>query len=464
MTSLRVLNLRKYWIACAILVLFLAVLTSISDRSNVFSSELGFSAVSPRGKIAGIIVPASCESGYAHIAGECDPVGGGEGGGGSAVTPNAEMRVNGSTGPVYVEYGSNFDVSWSSSNVTSCNIPDWGIAGPTNGSARGLGPVTSEYTYHMSCGGPYGTATDSILVGPTSGGGLPGGSEPKAILQARVSGTGPYMDDYVAVPEYGFVDFRWSSQNVDACVIPDLGRSGLSGEYPGVQIVPDTNHFYWINCGSSAGGINDSVQIQSYPPPPPVNGGWSVWGACSASCGGGTQTRSCTNPAPANGGATCTGPSSQSCNTQACVTPVDGGWTPWSACSASCGGGLQTRSCTNPAPANGGATCSGSASQLCNTQACPVPTASISASPDRVNTSAGCGSTSVSWNASSIVGSCTITKNGSTLTTQDADINGNVVNTISDPVCSQSTYKITCDGWSGSATKVVNITNQFQEF
>jgi len=116
----------------------------------------------------------------------------------------------------------------------------------------------------------------------------------------------------------------------------------------------------------------------------PINGGWSPyseWSLCSASCGGGTQTRSrtCTNPAPANGGAQCVGSAveSQSCNTQPCA--IDGGWSPyseWSLCSASCGGGTQTRSrtCTNPAPANGGAQCVGLAneSQSCNTQPCAI--------------------------------------------------------------------------------------------
>ena len=53
-------------------------------------------------------------------------------------------------------------------------------------------------------------------------------------------------------------------------------------------------------------------------------GAWSVFGACSASCGGGTQTRTrlCNNPAPANGGAICPGASSESgsCNTTPCGT------------------------------------------------------------------------------------------------------------------------------------------------
>lgn len=64
------------------------------------------------------------------------------------------------------------------------------------------------------------------------------------------------------------------------------------------------------------------------------------------------------------------------CDTLAPVaTPVDGGWSDWSTCSAECGGGTRTRTCTNPAPSGGGANCSGPSTQECNTQACPVCTA-----------------------------------------------------------------------------------------
>jgi len=44
-----------------------------------------------------------------------------------------------------------------------------------------------------------------------------------------------------------------------------------------------------------------------------VNGGWSSWSACSVSCGVGVLTRTCTNPAPACGGAGCSGASSMAC-------------------------------------------------------------------------------------------------------------------------------------------------------
>ena len=58
------------------------------------------------------------------------------------------------------------------------------------------------------------------------------------------------------------------------------------------------------------------------------------------------------------------------------IISVDGGWSSWSykTCSASCGGGFQTRtrSCTNPAPSNGGLACKGAGTETvqCNTQQC----------------------------------------------------------------------------------------------
>ena len=50
-----------------------------------------------------------------------------------------------------------------------------------------------------------------------------------------------------------------------------------------------------------------------------LDGGWSRFGACSKACGGGTQSRTCSDPAPANGGNGCTGDAIKACNTQACA-------------------------------------------------------------------------------------------------------------------------------------------------
>nr|XP_019929037.2 uncharacterized protein LOC105343589 isoform X3 [Crassostrea gigas] len=137
-----------------------------------------------------------------------------------------------------------------------------------------------------------------------------------------------------------------------------------------------------VNGGAECAGHDTESQPCSSQDCPVVNGGWSIWSAwstCTVSCGGGTQTRSrtCSDPAPLNGGDECLGQDteSQDCNSDGCK--VDGGWSIWSAwstCTVSCGGGTQTRSrsCSDPSPLNGGAECEGDISQTqsCNTDGC----------------------------------------------------------------------------------------------
>jgi hypothetical protein len=114
----------------------------------------------------------------------------------------------------------------------------------------------------------------------------------------------------------------------------------------------------------------------------PCQGGWSDWSDCSLACGGGTRSRTwTTSPGgePLNGGTACPSPLTQeeACNTGACpAEPCKGGWSGWSDCSATCGGGIKTRTwTTSPGgePKYGGTACPSPKieSDDCNTQACP---------------------------------------------------------------------------------------------
>ena len=113
-------------------------------------------------------------------------------------------------------------------------------------------------------------------------------------------------------------------------------------------------------------------------PPEPCEGSWSAYGACDASCGGGTKTKSWTTTKnPRHGGAACPSPTTQSqaCNTQACPINCVGTWSDYDACSVGCGGGTQTKSWTTTTPsAHGGTACPSPSTQSveCNTQACPI--------------------------------------------------------------------------------------------
>ena len=50
---------------------------------------------------------------------------------------------------------------------------------------------------------------------------------------------------------------------------------------------------------------------------------------------------------------------------------VDGGWTDWGACSATSGECIQERTCTNPEKVGNGADCDGDATQPCGDDDCP---------------------------------------------------------------------------------------------
>uniref|UniRef100_A0A8C2UJN2 Hemicentin-1 n=1 Tax=Coturnix japonica TaxID=93934 RepID=A0A8C2UJN2_COTJA len=161
----------------------------------------------------------------------------------------------------------------------------------------------------------------------------------------------------------------------------------------------------WSTCTVSCGGGNSQRTRQCSDPAPqfgghrcegndiqvdfcnsdpcPIHGSWGPWGSwgtCSRSCNGGQarRYRSCDSPRPSSGGRACAGADMQiqRCGTDLC--PVNGNWgtwQTWSQCSASCGGGEQTRTrlCNNPAPLYHGHPCPGDSSQIsrCNSQACP---------------------------------------------------------------------------------------------
>lgn len=114
------------------------------------------------------------------------------------------------------------------------------------------------------------------------------------------------------------------------------GESGISG----YQCSYDTGTASWSACTSprtgstttaattytfrvraiDLAGLTGAAVTTSW-----TNGGFTAFGSCSVSCGGGTQSRTCTSPAPSASpaGMACSGATSQSCNTQACCTAAN---------------------------------------------------------------------------------------------------------------------------------------------
>ncbi|KAI8502229.1 hypothetical protein Bbelb_198170 [Branchiostoma belcheri] len=159
---------------------------------------------------------------------------------------------------------------------------------------------------------------------------------------------------------------------------------------PGCPAPPEENRRQY--CGNGRWRWNPRIC------PPCIDGGWSDWvnGTCNVTCGVGEiiQSRECNNPEPSNGGADCTREDgttgldeqrSLTCIRPPC--PIDGGWSEWvddGPCSATCGDGMisQSRTCTEPSPAYGGADCTleddittgltESRTVPCNIPPCPI--------------------------------------------------------------------------------------------
>jgi len=140
-----------------------------------------------------------------------------------------------------------------------------------------------------------------------------------------------------------------------------------------------------VACPSDPGAYKVSMPCNTQPCSALVRdcvlGSLGNWSRCSVNCGGGVQTafRSVLLP-QLNGGKTCGAlTATQPCNTQACppsmpIPCVYSPWSNWSMCSTSCGDGVRERTRTVVVPAQNNGTCPTTAmleEQMCNLQPCP---------------------------------------------------------------------------------------------
>lgn len=76
--------------------------------------------------------------------------------------PTADIKANGSDGPIIISAGDSATISWSSTNTTSCTVTPPGWTG-TSGS-QSTGSLTASQTYNISCTGPGGSTSDNVVV------------------------------------------------------------------------------------------------------------------------------------------------------------------------------------------------------------------------------------------------------------------------------------------------------------
>ncbi|XP_056594756.1 SCO-spondin [Triplophysa dalaica] len=154
-----------------------------------------------------------------------------------------------------------------------------------------------------------------------------------------------------------------------SCVRVDKCRCGVLAENGTLEIQPGQN--VTIDCNSCL-CVNGSLECSDRVCP--VYSPWGAWSECSVSCGSGMRMRSRTCK-PVAGGEAC----EETLQNQTCSLPpcpagcVMSGWSSWTDCSASCGGGVSLRRKTIlQEPERGGSACPGPLEQhiACNTNSC----------------------------------------------------------------------------------------------
>lgn len=76
--------------------------------------------------------------------------------------PKVDIKANGSSGPITVSYKGSATIKWTSSNSLSCSVSPTGWTGKSG--SKSTGSLTSSKTYTLTCYGPGGKRTDSVVV------------------------------------------------------------------------------------------------------------------------------------------------------------------------------------------------------------------------------------------------------------------------------------------------------------
>jgi len=79
------------------------------------------------------------------------------------VRPFADIKADGSDGPITIAYNTAATISWSSANATSCSVTPGGWTGLSN-TGISTGNLTATNTYTLNCTGAGGSVSDSVIV------------------------------------------------------------------------------------------------------------------------------------------------------------------------------------------------------------------------------------------------------------------------------------------------------------
>lgn len=378
----------------------------------------------------------------------------------NANAPTATLTAN----PTSVTQGSSSTLTWSSTNSTSCSI-DNGVGAVTpNVTGTSVVTPTVNTTYTLTCTGAGGTATSMASVGVTAlqpdlvAGGI---SPTSATAGSPVTLTSVITNAGAGGTGTGFTDLFQRANDSSGSGAIDIGTHGSPVLAAGGSDTASRSYTFasagtWYvracadkNSAGSAGTVAESNELNNCGP-------WTAITVAEAVPVGGPL----------------------SCNVSPSSLPAGGGTVTYTASGASApyswddaiGGSYGTgASVTRIVSGSGtyamtvsksGYTAGNCPMVTVGTPSCGTANVSITANPDRVRS----GQTStVSWSATGVDSSCTISGPGVNQTVPGASCvipNGSANPTIT----AQSVYTISCDGGERTAQVIVNLIPRFIEF
>jgi len=82
--------------------------------------------------------------------------------------PTVDIKVNGSNGPITINYDNSATLTWTSTDVTSCTASDDWSGNKAASGSESTGNLVSSKTYALTCIGPGGSASDSVTINVSS--------------------------------------------------------------------------------------------------------------------------------------------------------------------------------------------------------------------------------------------------------------------------------------------------------
>jgi hypothetical protein len=183
-------------------------------------------------------------------------------------SPTVNLLADNSDGPITIIYNTSTNLSWTSSNVTSCTASNgWSGTKLISGSVS-TGNLVSSKTYTITCAGTGGSTSDSVIVNlssalnptptPTST------PLPSVTPTPSASPNAPtvFMTSSKSSISAGeTIAIIWSSVNVSYCTAS--GNWSGAKETSGLESVnPTQTSIYTLTCSGSKGSHNQSLTIK----------------------------------------------------------------------------------------------------------------------------------------------------------------------------------------------------------